>query len=304
MSPKSFEGKSTVTTVESGSEKKSPVSKFVAAGAAAALALGLAGCGSSAEKDRVEDNSLFETSEVSESLEETLSPAEYNAKVLEEFYIGDNIDLSKVEEVTRNIMIDQGSTPQVIYDRQAYLDRSFDAEGVMELDVSRYGQLSYNLALYANLLQANSDLPLFNMVQQAGAQDIIMNIPMIYNDFETEAVDIQENAVVRSLTEFVEYLPEDAIILDAEILSSRMVMGNEMSTGTWSWFTVQYSDGSTKRWSVQVSNRPVEGAERLNPYVSFDSIIYDDTPMQVGFLHDPNGVTYNDFENQFPDNSR
>ena len=47
MSPKSFEGKSTVTTVESGPDKKkSPVSKIVATGAAAALALGLAGCGS------------------------------------------------------------------------------------------------------------------------------------------------------------------------------------------------------------------------------------------------------------------
>lgn len=221
-----------------------------------------------------------------------LSPAEYNQEVLEEFRLGDYIPGTEIEPFVAEVMRQNGSAPQVITQRQEYLDivRTENEEGYYEYPIEYLSQLGENFAPYVNLLQANRDdttkLPL---IQKAGAQDFIQNIPFSYNTLDSDTVDVSDDVVVRTLMAFVESLPPDAIAIKSEMSASRHSIKTLDNRGTWINVYIQYATGETEQFNIQISDLIPDVAESINdPYEPYDSSVWDDSqPLEVGFTYRP-----------------
>lgn len=107
---------------------------------------------------------------------------------------------------------------------------------------------------------------------------------------------MSDDVIVRTITDFVNFLPGDAIVVDAELTTARRVLHEGTNSGTWLNVTAQYSDGDHVYFNVKVSDRTPDAAESINdPYVHFNNLIHDNTPMEIGFVYNLDGQVTNGF---------
>lgn len=184
MKKKTTEVSSTITP-EAYTKRMRGWRKAVGVGALALVAF-LAACGDNDPDGNPAleaTDTQIETGNNTESHE--LSPVEYNQQFLDAYRVSEYINPFGFEWYIRDIISEQGSTAQVVLNRQGYLEHVRSEDVILEIDVGHFSQLGENFAVFANLIQANKDRDdVLDIIQQAGAKDIIINIP--FEDYGPE----------------------------------------------------------------------------------------------------------------------
>lgn len=305
MSPKKHE----IYSSNERTDKERISKRLLAAAASGALALGLAGCTSGDGENKDNDvPTSYETTETTVPAEETpinvteeeveLSPAEQNSEIIKEYTITEYIRESDYPVFIAEVLANHGSARNIVYERQNFLEVIRDYEQNPEFPLGYFDQLGKNLAPLVNILKANlhysDNEPKFNLIAKEAARDVIINV----DDID----DITKDMVVSNLLDFAKYLPEDAVILDSKI--DYIYFGSTTSEDrhknvTMARFLVQYSDGERLDFPVRISRVAPDVSERLNPYEPFDSGIWGDEPVEVGFGYSEVSPE-NNVENDFP----